>query len=729
MKLRFAVVIGLATAGAALAADEGMWRFDQLPLGAIQKAYGVSLSQADLQRLQTAAVRILSGSSGGSGTFASADGLILTNHHVALDCIRTSTLAEQGRGAAENLIEEGFTAASRAAELPCRRFRVQVERNVRDVTAEIDAAVTPGMDVAAVQRARQGARSDLERSCQQERGPDFSCAVFDFNSGARSLLVVWQEFKDIRLVYAPEKQLGYFGGDEMNFRFPRYVADISILRAYQGTDGSRGEYDAAHVPARPDAHLRVALDGVREGDVTFVAGFPANTNRYRMSLSAAYNLRKGIPDQIRDLEEELGLLRTHAAADPKVQVILQSRIFGLANSLKYQQDVLAALESTGVVEERLQREREFMAFLKTRPDLTGQYGDVIAAQAAVYANDVEANADLDAALQWIQRSSSVGYASALYEFALARATPSDRDREPQYQERNWANLRQALLDEDPVVPGLEEDLLTAGLTRAFALAPAQRIPAVERLKDRVNAGRGAAATPRDLARAVLTGSQVGSVEVRKALVEAAPAAFEASGDPGVVFARELEPAIRDQRTRVRILNEKILGNRARFARGMSAWRGSSIYPDANFTLRASYGRVASVAGPGGSQIPFATTLGDLFALAERRGNAGDFALPPRLLAWRKAMGEAAFGARYAGMVVNFISTNDITGGNSGSSTLNRRLDIVGLIFDGNEGSMASDWSYNARTGRALSTDIRFALTVARDVHGAGWIVDELLKAQ
>jgi len=242
-------------------------------------------------------------------------------------------------------------------------------------------------------------------------------------------------------------------------------------------------------------------------------------------------------------------------------------------------------------------------------------------------------------------------------------------------------------------------------------------------------GRGAAAAPRDLARAVLTGSQVGSVEVRKALVEAAPAAFEASGDPGVVFARELEPAIRDQRTRVRILNEKILGNRARFARGVSAWRGSSIYPDANFTLRASYGRVASVAGPGGSQIPFATTLGDLFALAERRGNAGDFALPPRLLAWRKAMGEAAFGARYAGMVVNFISTNDITGGNSGSSTLNRRLDIVGLIFDGNEGSMASDWSYNARTGRALSTDIRFALTVARDVHGAGWIVDELLKAQ
>ena len=729
MKIRLAVAICIGAAGAALVADEGMWRFDQLPVDAIQKSYGVSLSPADLRRLQTAPVRLLSGSSGGTGTFASADGLILTNHHVALDCIRTSTLAEQGRGAAENLIEEGFTAASRADELPCRRFRAQIERSVRDVTAEVDAVVKPGMDIAEVQRSRQAARSDLERGCQQERGTNFSCAVFDFNSGARSLLIVWEEFKDIRLVYAPEKQLGYFGGDEMNFRFPRYVSDISILRAYQGADGSHGDYDAAHVPVRPDAYLTVTLDGVKEGDFAFVAGFPANTNRYRMSLSASYNLRKGIPDQIRDLEEMLALLRKHAAADPKAQVILQSQIFGLANSLKYQQDVLAALKTTNVVEERLQRERELTAFLETRADLRAQYGDVIAAQTAVYANDVEANADLDSALQWLQRSSVVGYASALYEFALARAQPSDRDREPQYQERNWANLRQALLDDEPIVPGLEEDLLTAGFARALALGPAQQIAAVQRLAARVNAGRSAPATPRDLARAVLAKSEVGSVDARKALLEADPAALETSTDPGVVFALELAPSIRDLRGRVRILNEKLFGNRARFARAVAAWKGSSIYPDANFTLRASYGRVAGVAGAGGAQIPFATTFGDMFTLAEGRGNTGEFALPPKLLSWRKTVGDAAFRERYAGMVVNFISTNDITGGNSGSSILDRRLNIVGLIFDGNEGSMASDWSYNAATGRSLSTDIRFALTIAREVHGAGWIVDELMTAR
>jgi len=724
MRVRPMMALLVVAAGVALAADEGMWRFDQLPTGAMAGAYGVSFSEADLERVQGAAVRILSGNSGGTGTFASADGLILTNHHVALDCIRTSTLAEQGRDDAENLIAQGFTAATRSQELPCRRFRAQIERSATDVTTRIDAVVRPGMDIAQIQQARQRMRSDLERDCQAERGDRFSCQVFDFNSGARVLLVVWEEYKDVRLVYAPELQLGYYGGDEMNFRFPRYVSDISILRAYEGADGARSEFDPAHVPARPAAHLSVTLDGVQEGDFTFVAGFPANTNRYRMSLSAEYNIRKGIPDQIRDLEEELSLLRRYAAADPTNQVVLQSRIFSLANSLKYQQDVLAALQATNVVDEQQARERDLLAFLATRPDLRTQYGDVIAAQTEVYANDVESNAELDAALQWLQRSSVVSYASALYQFALARGEASDRDREPQFQERNWPLVRQALLDDEPIIMELEEDLLTAAFEKALALPAARQIPAVRSLVARVNEGRDAAAAPRDLARAVLNGSGVPSVDGRRALIEAQASAFAEAEDPAIVFARDLEPAFDELRARVRILNERILGNRSRFARAVQAWRGSSLYPDANFTLRASYGRVAGVT-EGASAVSFATRFGDLFALAARRGNTGDFALPPRLLAWRESVGDEAFAARYANMPVDFISNNDITGGNSGSSILNRNLEIVGLIFDGNEGSMASDWSYNGATGRSISTDIRFALTIAREVHDAGWIVDEL----
>src|SRR5574341_841489 len=246
MKRRIALVCVLSVICVGVFADEGMWRFDQLPVDVVAKTYGVKLEKADLEKLQAAPVRILSASSAGTGTFASSNGLILTNHHVALDCIRTSTLAEQAKDRAENLIEEGFTAKSSADELPCSRFRAQIERSGRDVTAELDAVVKPEMDIAAIQRARLGVRSDLERACQKERGPNFSCSVVDFNSGARSLLIVYEEFKDIRLVYAPEQKLGYFGGDEMNFRFPRYVSDISILRAYQGSDGSHGDFNVAH---------------------------------------------------------------------------------------------------------------------------------------------------------------------------------------------------------------------------------------------------------------------------------------------------------------------------------------------------------------------------------------------------------------------------------------------------------------------------------------------------
>lgn len=720
MTKRLFLALVFAASGAVLLADEGMWRLDRVPLKDVEQKYGVRLTPADLERLQSAVVRI---SSGGTGTFASSNGLILTNHHVALDCIRTSTLAEQGQGRADNLIEQGFTAPTLADELPCKRFRVQVERSARDVTAEVNAGVTPGMSVADVQRTRQMARSDLERACQQEKGANFTCQVNDFNSGAQSLLMVYEEWKDIRLVYAPEKQLGYFGGDEMNFRFPRYVSDISILRAYVGGDGSHGEYDRAHVPYRPSHYLAVTLDGVKDGEFAMVAGHPGATNRHRESYSAAYNVEKGVPVQIADLKANLDLLRKYAAMKPEYQVILQSEIFGYANSLKYSEDLLAALKATNVVEQRRQREREFTQFLEKHPEQAAIYGGVLDAQRAVYANDVAANADLDNTLAWLQRASTVTYAVGLYEFALERAKTSDREREPQFQERRWPDVRQFLLDDEPRIADLEIDRLTRGLEKALALPEARRIPAVTRLAARVGAG----ATPRAMAEAVIKGSSLGSVDARKALVDASPDALAASTDPAVVFARDLLPSLKDQRQRVRVLNEKLLGNRSLFAKGLAAWKGTGLYPDANFTLRLTYGRVAGYTDAKGTVVPSTTRLADMFTLAQSRGNTGEFALPGKLEAWRRTLDDAAFQNRYAQLPVNFVSTNDITGGNSGSATLNRNLQIVGLIFDGNEEAMAGDWVYSDQRGRALSTDITFALTVAREVHGAGRIVEELLK--
>jgi hypothetical protein len=215
------------------------------------------------------------------------------------------------------------------------------------------------------------------------------------------------------------------------------------------------------------------------------------------------------------------------------------------------------------------------------------------------------------------------------------------------------------------------------------------------------------------------------VVARRNLVGAGREAFEASNDPVVAFARDLLSSVKGQRQRVRVLNEKLLSNRSAFARGRASWKGTSMYPDANGTLRVTYGRVAGYTSRG-KPVPFTTTFGDMFALADGRGNTGDFALPAKLQAWRQDVGDARFTAQYASLPVEFVSTNDITGGNSGSATLNRSLQIVGLIFDGNEEAMASDWTFSETAGRALSTDIRFALTITRQVHGAAWIVDEVL---
>lgn len=720
MRTRLVAVI-VAVVAATLAADEGMWRINQLPLDTIAQKYGVKLTPQDLERLQNAPVRILSGGGGGTGTFASANGLILTNHHVALDCIRTSTLAEQSKGKADNLIEQGFTAKSMAEELPCRRFRVQIERSARDVTAELNAGVKTGMAIGEIQKVRQEKRSDLERTCKQDKGANFSCAVVDFNSGAWSHLIVYEDFNDVRLVYAPEKQLGYFGGDEMNFRFPRYVSDISILRAYVGKDGSHRDYDAAHVPYRPNHYLRATVDGVKDGDFTLVSGNPGNTNRYRISDSAVYNVSKGMPNQIRELETELALLRKYAALKKEHEVLLQERIFGLANTLKYTQDVLAALKTTDVVAKQQERERQFMAFLKTKPDLLKEYGNLFDEHRRFYATEVATNADLDSALDWLQKASVVGHATSLHEFAIERAKANDREREPQFQERFWDDLRQALLDDEPTIPGLEEDVLAVGFQKALALPADRQIPAVRSL-----VSRAGTSDPSALAKAIIGGSKLAALETRKTLIEAAPSAFEQSTDPAIVFARDLLPTNRARRARIRVLNETLFQHRAKFARGLAAWKGQGLSPDANFTLRVTYGKVAGYTDKSGKPILFTTKFADMYALARSRDNRGEFEMPPALLSWRKKIGESTFTAKYASLPVNFVSTNDITGGNSGSATLNQKLEIVGLIFDGNEEAMAGDWAYSEAGGRALSTDIRFALTIAREIHGAGWIVDELI---
>jgi hypothetical protein len=716
---RALVAFTLAVACPALA-EEGMWRLEQLSPDRLDRGSGgrgVSIRESDIARLRQAPVRILAGGSGGTGSFASSSGLILTNHHVALDCIRTSTLAEHS----DNYVQNGFTASSMTEELPCRRFIVQVERESSDVTVEMDAVVTPGMDAVGIQQARERKRSEIERNCKQQKGEDYSCEVDDFNSGARSLLIVYEELKDIRLVYAPEVQLGYFGGDEMNFRFPRYVSDISILRAYVAPGGAHTEHDAANVPYRPEHYFRVTFDGIDEGDATLVMGFPGNTNRYRMSHSADYNVRRGIPKRIEDIEAELELLRGYASQSDEYDVLLKNGIFGLANTLKYQRDVLEALKVNEVVSRFREREREFMQFLDGKPELRASFGSVLDDHARVYAEDVEANDALDTAISWLTRSSVLGYASGLYQFALARAEPSDAEREPQFQERNWPRVRQRLSNEDPIILKLDEDYLTRGFELALALAPEQRIDAVEALRQRLGDD------PRRLAASILEGTEIPAVATRERLLEASVVELTAFEDPAIAFARAMEPTLKAQRQRVRVLNEKLFMSRARFSRGMMAWKGEDLYYDANFTLRATFGQAKPYSNQAGEKVPLATRFEGMFRLAEERGNTGEFALPKALTAWKESIGDQAFQERYAGLPVDFVTTNDTTGGNSGSAILDSQLRVVGLLFDGNEDSMASDWIYTETRGRAIATDIRFALTVAREVHGAGWIVDELTK--
>src|SRR4030095_8358502 len=282
-----------------------------------------------------------------------------------------------------------------------------------------------------------------------------------------------------------------------------------------GTAGSPGEFDAAHVPHRPDHYLRVTMAGVKEGDFTLVAGNPANTNRYRISESAVYNVNRGMPNQIKEIETEVSLLRKYAAIKPDYQVLLQRRIFGLANTLKYLQDVLAALKSTGVIKQQQDRERQFMEFVNTRRELQKEYGTLFDEHRQLYATTVLANSDLDSALDWLERASAVNFATTLVEFAEERAKAWARARDPHFKERFWPDLRQALLNDEPIIPELEEDVLALGFEKALALPADRQVPPSQSLRKPLGTS-----DPRALADAVLRDSKVVAVDTRKALLRA-----------------------------------------------------------------------------------------------------------------------------------------------------------------------------------------------------------------
>lgn len=668
----------LALAGAAAQADEGMWTFEHAPLDAIRARHGVSVSPAMLARLQAAAVHV-----GASASFVSADGLLLTNHHVVEGCM--AQLSSPGR----DLAATGFVAERAADELRCPGFTARVLQRTEDVSAQVNAAAT-GADDAARNAARKAAIAAIEKGCSDE-ATGTRCEVVALYSGARHALHHYRQWNDVRLVWGPEAATGFYGGDPDNFVYPRFALDAALMRVYEA-DGR---------PHHPASFLRPARQMPREGELLFVAGHPGQTERLRTvaQLESARDVQ--LPLALATARAEIAALHAYAATSPEAARQTQSVLFGTENWFKASDGEHRALQDPALLAGKRQAEQALQAAWRQR----GLAGDPWAVVARVNAlNDA-----LAPALWAINFGYHTVYSLAgdLVALAAERALPEDQ-RLAAYRDAALPALERHLRADAPFYPALETVRLTTQLQRALDLLGPDH-PYVRRALG----GR----TPAQAAEALVRGTRLGERAERERLLAGGAAAIAASTDPLLALARDAWPLRRALRLRVetevdtpaRQAAEAI--DQARFA-----LHGHGVPPDATNTLRLSFGPAKGYTSAGLTH-PWKTTWGGWWDRADSFDQRPPFDLAPRI--------DRARGRVDPRTPLDFVLTADIIGGNSGSPVVNAEGDLVGLIFDGNLEGLGGAYAYQDHSARAIAVHADAILVALEQVYGAPRLAREM----
>jgi hypothetical protein len=680
---RCVAILAALLVPASLVADEGMWTFDNPPAKQLKEKYGFEPTKEWLDKVRLGSVRFMDG---GSGSFVSADGLMITNHHVGLGCIQNVSTAEN------DYVKNGFYAPSRDKEAACPGYEVNVLVAMEDVTGKVQAGVTARMSDAEAREARKAAMAAIENECSART--KLRCNVVSLYQGGEYHLYQYRKYTDVRLVFAPEQSMAFFGGDPDNFTFPRHDLDICLMRAYEGGK-----------PVRPEASLRFTSKGVSEGDLVFVSGHPGSTSRLETMARLEYLRDQAMPFRLDAFKRRLAALGGYGARGDEQKRRALDQVFGIENAQKAYGGFHAALLDTKAMAIKAEEEKALRAKVAADPALAQAIGDPWATVAAV--QQKLAPRAMDARIVGFDGSQLLGIAGNIVQYVAEVRKPNEK-RYEEYVDANLDSLRNALLSPAPIHADLEEVTLTDQLQLALdKLGPDHPF---------VRAALGGKA-PAEAARAAVAGTKLGDVAARKALLDGGEAAVAASTDPMVVLARRIDPLARETR---RFLEDEVDAPTTRAMEKVAQARfrayGRTVPPDATFTLRLSYGTVKGFPAEGTWVAPFTTFYG-LFDRSLAHGGKEPWALPAR---WKERM-----GAVDGSVPLNFASTNDIIGGNSGSPVVDRAGDFVGIVFDGNIHSLAWNYYFSDERGRAVSVDARGILEALRKVYGADALVREL----
>jgi hypothetical protein len=669
------------------ALDEGMWTFNNVPRETIKQKYGFDVTDDWLHKLQLASVRFPNG----SGSFVSPNGLVLTNYHIVEDAVGELSTATK------DYAKEGFVARSQSEELKAEGLSLDQLISIEDVTAVVNSNVKSDMSATDANVARRAQMTAIENQSKQQTG--LRSEVVTLYQGGQYNLYRYKRYTDVRLVFVPEFQAAFFGGDPDNFNFPRFNIDMSLVRVYENNQ-----------PVKVDNYFKFSKTGAKDGELVFVTGHPGSTQRLN-TVAHLESLRDvTIPLLIRMLESRRGMLKAYMAQGEEQTRRGQNELNSVENTLKVYKGQIDGLKDPRLMSKKRLAEQALRNSVNADPRKKKEYGDAWDAIAKGRRDLAQYDRDrrfLDLAAGF--NTTLFGYARTLVRMADEDQKP-DAKRLPEFMQARRAAVEANLYSTAPIYDDFEQVKLANSL--AFMQS---EYGAGSPLVKRVLKGK----TPEARAAELISGTKLKDVDYRRQVAGAGSKGIDNSKDPLIDLAADVDKEARAVHKRY---EEEVVAveraNYAKIAHALFEDQGTKLYPDATFTLRLSYGAVKGYRENGKFVPPF-TTLGGLYARSNQHNHEFPYNLPSRWTAKRKTLNLMT--------PFNFVSTNDIIGGNSGSPTINRRGELVGLIFDGNIQSLVGNFDYDESVNRSISVDSRGMLEVLRKVFGANAIANELMK--
>ena len=666
-------------------ANEGMWLYSNPPKALLKEKFGFDPDPSWYEHLQKSSVRF---NSGGSGEFVSEDGLILSNHHVGADAL------QKFGDERHNYLRDGFHARTRDEEKRCLDLELNVLMSIEDVTARVNAAVKADMAPAEAFAARRSIMGEIEKESLDKTG--FRSDVVTLYQGGQYHLYRFKRYTDVRLVFAPEQQIAFFGGDPDNFEYPRFDLDICLFRAYENGK-----------PAQVANYLKWSTKGVSDGDLVFVSGHPGHTSRLLTMAELEYQRDVRMPYALNWLHRLEVLLTAYSARSEENARRSRDLLFGIQNSRKARTGMEAGLMDPVLMAQKKADEAKLRETVSKKPELKGAmdaWDRIAEAQKVIHESATTYNL-LEGGQAF--NSTLFGIGRTLLRAGEERPKPSG-DRLREFRDSARESLELELFSEEPLYDDFEQLKLADSLTFL-----AEQLGFENPIVQTVLAGK----SPRQRASELVLGTKLKDAALRRKLYEGGSAAVAAAKDPMIELAMLVDSQARALRKIMENQDEIKRQAYAKIADAKFAIEGASSYPDATFTLRLAYGEVKGFT-ENGVAIPFQTTLAGLYQRSTEHKNAAPFDLPQRWIDRKSSLDLTT--------PFNFISTADIIGGNSGSPVVNRAGEFVGIIFDGNIQSLILDYVYTDEQARAVSVNAQSIIEALRKVYDAPALADELL---